>query len=67
MSRDDEGARVVPVKSPRAIGRMVVELMDAKLPTDLLRSRTDRLAREFSLERYLAAHETLYCTSDSPN
>ncbi len=67
MSRDDEGARIVPAKSPPSIGRMVVELLDAKLPTDLLRSRAERLVREFSFDRYLEEHEKLYCASGSSN
>jgi glycosyltransferase involved in cell wall biosynthesis len=60
MSRADAGARIVPIKDPSALGAAVVELLTTDLPMNLMNLRSQRLSREFSLERYLADHEKLY-------
>jgi glycosyltransferase involved in cell wall biosynthesis len=66
MSRGDAGARIVPMRDPSAIGAAVVELLTTELPMNLMNSRSQRLSQEFSLERYLADHESLYAGHGSP-
>jgi glycosyltransferase involved in cell wall biosynthesis len=60
MSRSDEGARVVPVRQPKAIAAAVVELLGARLPADHMAERARRLSESFSLAGYIKAHEALY-------
>ncbi len=60
MSHNDVGTRVVPVRSPSAIGAAVAELLATELPEDLMEMRSRRLSRDFSFDRYLTEHESLY-------
>jgi glycosyltransferase involved in cell wall biosynthesis len=60
MSRGDDGARVVPVRQPKAIAGAVVELLGARLPADHVAERARRLCKSFSLVGYIKAHEALY-------
>lgn len=60
MSRDDPGARVVPVRTPAAIASAVAELLEGQLPATHMADRVARLTTRFSYEDYLDAHEALY-------
>lgn len=60
MSRDDPGARVVPIRTPQAIARAVTELLDSELAVTHMADRVARLSARFSYEDYLDAHEALY-------
>ena len=60
MSLDDPGARVVPTRSPEAIARAVIELVESALPDGHMTTRVARLNERFSYDAYLQSHETLY-------
>jgi glycosyltransferase involved in cell wall biosynthesis len=60
ISADDEGARVVPVHSPKAIAAAVMDLLERPLPAGLMQQRVERLGRSFGWDSYIAAHEKLY-------
>jgi glycosyltransferase involved in cell wall biosynthesis len=60
MSRDDPGARVVPVRAPQAIADAVADLLDSKLLDTHMADRVARLSTRFSYDEYLRAHEALY-------
>jgi len=60
MSVDDPGARVVPPRSPEAIARAVIDLIDSALPEGHMATRVARLSKDFSYDGYLRSHETLY-------
>jgi|KBSSwiStaDraftv2_1062776.scaffolds.fasta_scaffold09242_5 glycosyltransferase involved in cell wall biosynthesis len=60
MSLDDPGARVVPPRSPEAIARAVIDLLDSPLPEGHMATRVARLSERFSYDGYLRSHETLY-------
>jgi len=60
MSLDDPGARVVPTRSPEAIARAVIELLDSSLPEGHMATRVARLSERFSYDGYLRSHESLY-------
>jgi glycosyltransferase involved in cell wall biosynthesis len=60
ISADDEGARVVPVRSPKAIAAAVIDLLERPLPAALMQQRIERLGRSFGWDAYTAAHENLY-------
>ena len=60
MSVDDPGARVVPPRSPEAIARAVIDLIDSTLPDGHMATRVARLSEGFSYDGYLRSHETLY-------
>lgn len=60
LSRDDPGAKVVPVRQPEAIAQAVASLLDAELPPGHMVERAARLSARFSYETYLRAHESLY-------
>jgi glycosyltransferase involved in cell wall biosynthesis len=60
ISHDDEGARVVPVRSPKAIASAIADLIELPLPATLLPQRVKRLGKTFGWDIYLAAHEQLY-------
>ena len=60
MSRDDPGARVVPVRDPRALADAIGALMAVDLPADHMADRAARLSEQFSYDAYLRAHETIY-------
>jgi len=60
MSRDDPGARIVPPRSPEAIARAVIDLLDSSLPEGHMATRVARLSERFSYDGYLRSHETLY-------
>lgn len=60
ISASDEGASVVPVRSPKAIAAAVIELLERPLPASLMQQRIERLGRSFDWNVYIAAHEKLY-------
>lgn len=57
---DDPGARVVPVRQPKALASAVSELLRYRLPTDHMAQRALRLSERFSFAGYVKAHEDLY-------
>ena len=60
MSRDDAGARVVPVRDPAALAEAIAALADVDLPVGHMADRTARLSDRFSYDAYLRAHEAIY-------
>jgi len=60
MSVGDPGARIVPPRSPEAIARAVIDLLDSTLPEGHMAARVARLSEGFSYERYLRSHVALY-------
>ena len=60
IGANDEGARTVPVRTPRRMAEAMGELLAATLPDDLMSRRAARLATQFSWAHYLDAHEALY-------
>jgi len=60
MSRDDPGARVVPVRDPRALAEAIGALVSADLPAGHMADRAARLSERFSYDAYLHAHEQIY-------
>ncbi len=60
MSRDDPGARVVPVRDPARSPRRSARLADVDLPAGHMADRAARLSERFSYEAYLRAHEAIY-------
>lgn len=66
ISQQDEGARVVAVRSPAAIAASVQELLQAQLPADHMSRRATRLCQKFSEAGYLDSHENLYLRNSPP-
>jgi glycosyltransferase involved in cell wall biosynthesis len=60
MSRDDPGARVVPVRDPRALADAIGALVSVDLPAGHMADRAARLSERFSYDAYLRAHEAIY-------
>jgi len=60
MSRDDPGARVVPVRDPRALADAIGALISVNLPPGHMSDRADRLSHRFSYDAYVRAHEAIY-------
>jgi glycosyltransferase involved in cell wall biosynthesis len=60
IGADDAGARTVPIRQPAALARAMRELLDTRLPDDLMARRAARLTARFSWEQYLDGHEALY-------
>jgi glycosyltransferase involved in cell wall biosynthesis len=60
MSRDDPGARIVPVRDPRALAEAIGALAAVDLPTGHMADRATRLSERFSYDAYLRAHEAIY-------
>lgn len=61
ISASDEGARVVPVRSPKALAAAITDLLERPLPASLMQQRIERLGGSFGWDGYIAAHEKLYC------
>jgi D-inositol-3-phosphate glycosyltransferase len=60
MSRDDPGARIVPVRDPRALAEAIGAVAVVDLPAGHMADRAARLAERFSYDAYLRAHEAIY-------
>ena len=60
MSRDDPGARVVPVRDPSALADAIGALVAVDLPATNMADRAARLSERFSYDAYLRAHEAIY-------
>jgi len=60
MSRDDPGARVVPVRDPRALADAIGALVAVNLPPGHMSERAARLSQRFSYDAYVHAHEAIY-------
>ena len=60
ISAEDEGARVVSVRSPKAIAAAVIDVLERPLPASLMQQRIERLGRSFGWGSHIAAHEKLY-------
>jgi glycosyltransferase involved in cell wall biosynthesis len=60
MSLDDPGARLVPPRSPEAIARAVIDLLDSALPDGHMATRVAQLSERFSYDGYLRSHEAVY-------
>jgi len=60
MSRDDPGARVVPVRDPPALAEAIAALVAVDLPARHMTDRAARLLADFSYDAYLHAHEAIY-------
>ena len=60
MSRDDPGARIVPVRDPRALAEAISALATVDLPAGHMADRATRLSERFSYDAYLRAHEAIY-------
>ena len=60
MSRDDPGARIVPVRDPRALAEAISALATVDLPAGHMADRATRLSERFSYDAYLCAHEAIY-------
>jgi glycosyltransferase involved in cell wall biosynthesis len=60
MSRDDPGARIVPVRDPRALAEAIGALAAVDLPAGHMADRATRLSERFSYDAYLRAHEAIY-------
>lgn len=60
MSRDDPGARVVPVRDPPALAAAIEALVAVDLPAGHMSGRAARLSQRFSYDAYLGAHEAIY-------
>jgi glycosyltransferase involved in cell wall biosynthesis len=60
MSRDDPGARIVPVRDSCALAEAIGALAAVDLPAGHMADRATRLSERFSYDAYLRAHEAIY-------